>query len=107
MIQQEEEEADPMVDEEEQEEEEEEATPPQESSSEPMSWSSRVKMGSGGKPPVVPGTGSKEGTPFTQPAAGQGKPYRGNRGTSQVYIVLFSVGFVVFRSDIGSGSAKK
>ena len=73
-----------MVDEEEQEEEEEETAPPQESSTEPMSWSSRVKMGSGGKPPVVPATGSKEGTPFTQLAGGQGKPYRGNRGTSQV-----------------------
>jgi len=98
-----------MVDEEEQEEEEEEeAAPPQESSSEPMSWSSRVKMGSGGKPPVVPGTGSKEGTPFTQPAAGQGKPYRGNRGTSQVYISSQLYQYFSGRiQDTGSGSALK
>ena len=60
-------------------------------SNEPMSWSSRVKMGAGGaKPPPAPaaaaqGPPSKEGTPFSQGAAVQGaKPYRGNRGTSQV-----------------------
>ena len=68
-------------------------------SNEPMSWSSRVKMGTGGggssKPPVVPPpaavpVASKEGTPFSQgggpgaPASFQGKSMRGNRGSSQV-----------------------
>jgi len=89
------------------EDDEEPALPPaaQEApnSNEPMSWSSRVKLGGGaGKPPVAPtvsapaapavapaaGSGaappSKEGTPFNQQNNSQAqKPYRGQRGTSQ------------------------
>jgi len=84
-----------MVEDTESQEEEDEtpSTPQAEevtNSNEPMSWSSRVKMGAGGaKPPPAPaaaaqGPPSKEGTPFSQGAAVQGaKPYRGNRGTSQ------------------------
>jgi len=61
----------------------------------PRTWSSLVKSGGtgpapvqGGKPPLAPQTsvgremGAKEGTPFSQSGA-QGKPYRGQRGSSQ------------------------
>ena len=61
----------------------------------PRTWSSLVKSGGagpapvqGGKPPLAPQaslgreTGNKEGTPFSQ-GGGQGKPYRGQRGSSQ------------------------
>jgi len=100
-------EEDGMVEDEDAEEETEPPlTPVQEptnNANEPISWSSRVKMGTGpatnasaGKPPVAPvaaaapapaapvaaAPSSKEGTPFSQPGS-QGKPFRGNRGNSQ------------------------
>jgi len=60
----------------------------------PRTWSSLVKSGGGGaaapqqggKPPLAPqasiGRDNKEGTPFSQTGS-QGKPYRGQRGSSQ------------------------
>ena len=61
----------------------------------PRTWSSLVKSGGGGaaappqggKPPLAPQASigrdnNKEGTPFSQ-SGSQGKPYRGQRGSSQ------------------------
>jgi len=86
-----------MGDDDEEEGEEPALTPVQDApnSNEPMSWSSRVKLGAG-KPPAAPapaqpqpaaqpGTASKEGTPFSGQNNGRNaeKPYRGARGNSQ------------------------
>jgi len=60
----------------------------------PRTWSSLVKSGGsapapqGGKPPLAPQTSIgretvKEGTPFSQGGGQGGKPYRGQRGSSQ------------------------
>jgi len=64
-------------------------------SNEPRTWSSIASGGSkagGAKPPMAPAgqpsvppsrSDSKEGTPSSQYGGSAGKPYRGNRGTSQ------------------------
>ena len=66
-------------------------------SNEPRTWSSIVSGAS--KPPmalqgqssVAPSRSeSKEATPSSQYGGGENKPYRGNRGTSQVSFSLFS-----------------
>jgi len=73
-----------------------EAEVPTPESNAPRTWSSLVKSGGGGgpaptqggKPPLAPQPslgrepGNKEGTPFSQ-SGSQGKPYRGQRGSSQ------------------------
>ena len=72
-------------------------------SNEHCTWSSLVKGSSmTTKPPAVPAAGhpsvtssrseSKEGTPLSQYGGSAGKPYRGNRGTSQVFDHIHYIG---------------